>query len=218
MKHCPGRFSQTRPLLDRVPSFVFLIPIISIDISVHWRHLGPPWVNINLLCWLRPILWPFLGTSLFLPFSTAQCRPYAFVRYCCDVLCVSYVIINRRIATVHSTLFPLLWYTGSTCRPNLLSLSSSSGVNATQHCCVVPLSEVPFPHGLWWPNCVNPSQPPQLLGVGWMELVLHYAWSLHPVGLSKSLIAANIKALSLIVCHILQPVNNVSNTRPRESW
>lgn len=32
-----------------------------------------------------------------------------------------------------------------------------------------------------------------------MELALHYAWRLHPAGLLKSLIAANIKSLIPVV-------------------
>lgn len=58
---------------------------------------------------------------------------------------------------------------------------------------VGPQSEVPFPHGLWWPNCA--TTPPSMDDGGWMELALHYEWRLHPAGLSKSLIAVNIKDL-----------------------
>lgn len=51
---------------------------------------------------------------------------------------------------------------------------------------VGPQSEVPFPHGLRWPNCTTP-----IAVGGWMELALHYAWTLHPAGLSNNLIGTN---------------------------
>lgn len=62
------------------------------------------------------------------------------------------------------------------------------------------LSEVPFPHGLW-PNCMT---PPPIADGGWMELALHYAWPLHPAGLSKSLISASIKDRLPALCQIWQ--------------
>lgn len=91
MEHCPGRFSQPRPLLDSVcVRALLLLPNIFIDIFVCWSHLRPPWVNINLRRQPRPLIsWPFCGLSAFLQFTPTnnQQRPALrpLLQYCYDV-------------------------------------------------------------------------------------------------------------------------------------